>query len=180
MTALRESETISGVHVAALQAHGDERGRFTEVFRKEWFPQRSWNELQWSRSESQAGVLRGLHYHHRQVDYWHCAVGRMRVGLADLRRSSPTRGRVQVVELGQDELCALFIPAGVAHGFYALTDVMLFYLVDNYYDGTDEQGVAWNDPELGLDWGITGTPILSGRDGSNPLLAGIPAAELPR
>jgi dTDP-4-dehydrorhamnose 3,5-epimerase len=125
-------------------------------------------------------VLRGLHYHHRQVDYWHCAAGCLRVGLVDLRPASPTRGRAQVVELGQERLSAVFIPVGVAHGFYAVTDAMLFYLVDNYYDGTDELGVAWDDPALGLDWGLEGAPVLSERDRRNLRLAEIPADRLPR
>lgn len=179
MAELRESEVIAGVQIAELETHGDPRGRFTEVFRKEWFPQRSWERLQWSRSESQAGVLRGLHFHCRQVDYWHCAVGRLRAGLVDLRQSSPTRGWSQVVELDQERLCALSIPVGVAHGFYAVTDAMLLYLVDNYYDGTDERGVAWDDPALGLDWSLESEPILSERDQGNPLLADIPTDQLP-
>ena len=130
-------------------------------------------------SESQQGVLRGLHYHHRQVDYWHCGMGALRVGLLDLRCSSPTRGQGQVIELDQGRLRGVFIPAGVAHGFYAVTDAMLFYLVDSYYDGTDEWGVAWDDPDGGLDWGIEGVPILSPRDQNNPQLRDIPAEDLP-
>lgn len=179
MANVRESDLIKGVFSVDLEAHGDQRGRFAEIFRKEWFPQRSWEKVQWSRSESQAGTLRGLHYHHQQVDYWHCAAGRMRAGLVDLRQTSPTRGQAQIVELDQEQLTGLFIPAGVAHGFYAVTEMMLFYLVDNYYDGQDELGIAWNDPAIGLDWRAADTPILSERDGQNPLLADIPAANLP-
>ena len=178
MTQLCPSAAIEGVYVAALQSHGDERGRFTEVYRQEWFPQH-WDALQWNRSDSQQGVLRGLHYHHHQIDYWHCGMGALRVGLLDLRRSSPTRGQGQVLELGQELLQGVFIPAGVAHGFYAVTDAMLFYLVDAYYDGTDEWGVAWDDPDGGLDWGIEGTPILSPRDRANPRLRDIPVEDLP-
>ena len=178
MTQLRPSTAIEGVYVAELQSHGDERGRFTEVYRKEWFPQHSY-ALQWNRSDSQQGVLRGLHYHHRQVDYWHCCMGALRVGLLDLRRNSPTCGQGQVIGLGQALLQGVFIPAGVAHGFYAVTDAMLFYLVDSYYDGTDEWGVAWDDPDGGLDWGIEEGPILSPRDRANPRLRDIPAEELP-
>ncbi len=179
MRAVRESETIEGVYTVDLVSHGDERGRFTEVFRKEWFPQRSWDDLQWSRSESRAGTLRGLHFHHRQIDYWHCAMGTLRVGLLDLRRSSPTRGRGQVIELNQEDLGAIFIPIGVAHGFYAVTDAMLFYLVDNYYDGGDEFGVAWNDEDAALDWGVEGEVVLSDRDRQNPRMRDIAPGELP-
>jgi dTDP-4-dehydrorhamnose 3,5-epimerase len=114
------------------------------------------------------------------VDYWHCVSGRIRVGLCDLRPSSPTCGRGQLIDLGQDQLQGLYIPCGVAHGFAALTEVVLFYVVDNYYDGADELGVAWNDPQLGLDWNLDTPPILSERDQRNPLLANIPADQLPR
>jgi dTDP-4-dehydrorhamnose 3,5-epimerase len=67
----------------------------------------------------------------------------------------------------------------VAHGFYALTDITLTYLVNNYYDGTDELGVAWDEPAFGLDWGVS-EPMLSARDLQNPRLADIPRARLPR
>ena len=180
MANLNESEQIQGVLLAELKAFGDERGRFAETFRKEWFPQRSWERMQVNRSESQAGVLRGLHYHHHQVDYWHCVSGRIRVGLCDLRPRSSTRDASQLIELGQDSLQGLYIPCGVAHGFAALTDVVLFYVVDNYYDGADELGVAWNDPALGLDWNLNTPPVLSARDQRNPLLKDIPADQLPR
>ena len=179
MTEIRESTAIEGVYIAELQSHGDQRGRFTEIYRKEWFPQRSWDALQWSRSESQKGTLRGLHYHHHQVDYWHCGMGLMHVGLLDLRQGSSTRGQGQVIELNQKALAGVFIPVGVAHGFYAVTDLMLFYLVDRYYDNTDEVGVAWDDPDGGLDWGVEGELILSERDRVNPRMRDIPAGELP-
>ena len=97
MAQIHPSKAIEGVYIAELQSHGDERGRFTELYRKEWFPQRGWDAVQWSRSESQQGVLRGLHYHHRQVDYWHCGMGALRVGLLDLRctaRRLAGRGRL--------------------------------------------------------------------------------------
>ena len=82
------------------------------------------------------------------------------------------------MELTAEEPLGLFIPVGVAHGFLALTDASLAYLVDNYYDGTDEHGVAWNDPEIALPWGVD-TPILSERDADNPLLEDVPAGNLP-
>ncbi len=100
MTTIVESERIQGVKFARLVAHGDERGRFLETFRKAWFPERSWELVQTNRSDSSAGVLRGLHYHFHQVDYWYAPRGRIRVGLADLRRSSPTFRASQVIEIG--------------------------------------------------------------------------------
>ena len=66
------------------------------------------------------------------------------------------------------------IDSGVAHGFASLTDMTITYLVDGYYDPTDELGVAWDDPEVAADWGLTGAPVLSGRDGANPRRAEIP------
>jgi len=180
MARVHESARIAGVQTVRMVSHDDARGRFAEVFRKEWFPQQDWSQVQWSRSESKAGVLRGLHYHHRQADYWHCAAGTMRVGLVDMRRQSRTRGAAEMITLDQNELRALYIPPGVAHGFYAVSEVMLFYLVDRYYDGTDELGLAWDDPDLGLDWGLRDVPVLSSRDRQNPRAAAIAAHQLPR
>jgi dTDP-4-dehydrorhamnose 3,5-epimerase len=150
-----------------------------ETFRKEWFPQRSWDIVQSNRSDSKAGVLRGLHYHFHQIDYWYVIAGRIRAGLYDLRRSSPTYGVAQTIEMGEENQFGVFIPIGVAHGFVALTDVTLIYLVDNYYSGADEYGVAWNDPDIAMPWGVT-SPLVSPRDRANPLLRNIPADKLPK
>jgi dTDP-4-dehydrorhamnose 3,5-epimerase len=102
----------------------------------------------------------------------------IRVALVDLRRSSPTRGASQTLEIGEDNLMGVFVPIGIAHGFVALSDATLTYLVDNYYDGSDELGVAWNDPALGVAWDIS-NPVLSPRDVQNPLLKDIPRHQLP-
>ena len=179
MPTIEESTQISGVLLTRLHPFADERGRFTETFRSEWFPQRSWNIIQSNRSDSKAGVLRGLHFHHHQVDYWYVSRGMVRVGLVDLRPFSPTFLQTQTIEMGELNEIGLFIPIGVAHGFLALTDATLTYIVDNYYDGKDEHGVAWNDPEIALGWGVT-DPVLSGRDAANPLLKDIPPEKRPR
>lgn len=179
MPHIQESAFIRDVQIVTLQPFVEERGRFMELFRKEWFPQRSWEIIQSNRSDSRAGVLRGLHYHFRQVDYWVVVNGRMRVGLADIRPDSPTCGATQTIEMGEENQLGLFIPIGVAHGFVALTQVTLTYIVDNTYDGADEYGVAWNDPDLALPWG-SDTPTVSPRDAANRFLRDIPVAELPR
>ncbi len=179
MSQIQESTLIKDVQIVTLKPYGDERGRFMETFRKEWFPQRSWEIMQTNRSDSKAGVLRGLHYHFHQVDYWYVVAGKIRAGLADLRPNSPTYRAVQTVEMGEENQVGLFIPVGVAHGFVALTQVTLTYLVDNYYNGADELGVAWNDPTLAVPWGVT-QPFLSGRDASNLLLKDIPPDKLPK
>ena len=119
MAILTESGLIHGVINVQLQPYGDERGRFTEFFRREWFPQRDWRHVQSNRSDSRAGVLRGLHYHFNQVDYWYVISGRLRVGLADLRRSSPTFRCTETIDLDAAGNRGLFIPVGVAHGFLA-------------------------------------------------------------
>jgi dTDP-4-dehydrorhamnose 3,5-epimerase len=176
---LQPLPAIDGVFGVALKFHGDERGRFAETFRSEWFDWVDWRRIQSNRSDSKAGVLRGLHYHFRQVDYWYVSAGSIRAGLCDLRPSSPTYLCSTTVDMGEVNPIGLFIPMGVAHGFYALSDCTLTYFVNNFYDSTDELGVAWNDPQCSVNWGVE-QPILSSRDQSNPLLRDIPEALRPR
>lgn len=179
-TPARPSAHIYGVFMMPIRAFADERGQFMETFRREWFPWVNWDRMQSNRSDSKANVLRGLHYHHHQIDYWYVSRGVVRVGMVDLRPSSPTYKVTETLEIGDSNNVGVFIPVGVAHGFLALSDVTLTYLVNNYYDGgKDENGVAWNDPEIGIDWGIR-EPLLSPRDAQNALLKDIPADNLPR
>lgn len=173
------SSIIAGVQLVDLQQYADARGQFMEMFRREWFPQVSWERTQSNRSESKAGVLRGLHYHFHQIDYWHVVRGHIRAGMVDLRPHSPTYKAAQLIDLSADEPTGLFIPVGVAHGFYAVTDCTLIYIVNNYYDSKDEFGVAWDDPAIGLDWQAT-NPLISKRDATNPKLADIPSDAIPR
>jgi dTDP-4-dehydrorhamnose 3,5-epimerase len=173
----RESKLIAGVHVVPLRSFADDRGYFFESFRKTWVPGAR-EMVQGNVSFSKKGVLRGLHYHLKQADFWLVPSGLVRAGLYDMRGSSPTRGKSETIELGQGHPFGLYIPKGVAHGFCAHTDVMMTYLVDEYYDNSDERGIRWNDPALGIDWGMTEV-IVSERDRQNPLLAEIPAAVMP-
>lgn len=179
MNHLIESNKIKGVIIAKLSSYGDDRGSFREIFRREWLPQRSWDILQSNCSHSQAGVLRGLHYHFHQVDYWYVPRGTIRAALFDMRPDSPTYMATQTIDMGGVNDIGLFIPIGVAHGFATLTDATLIYFVDNYYNSLDEFGVAWNDPALGIDWGLQ-EPTLSGRDQKNRPYAEIPAEQLPK
>jgi len=166
MPELIPSGVIDDVVLVRPDVHGDERGRFVETYRRSWFAHGR-EMVQGNRSEKQAGALVGLHYHLRQSDYWYALRGRVRVVLHDLRVGSPTEGKTEVIDLDGDVDQGVYIPPGVAHGFAALTDVLLTYLVDNYYDNSDELGLAWDDPEVGADWGLA-NPILSTRDKSNP------------
>jgi len=174
------SPNINGVYHVPIKVHLDERGRFMETFRKDWFSWVNWDKMQHNRSDSRAGVLRGLHYHHHQVDYWYVPMGTIRVGMVDLRPSSPTFMASEVLEIGEMNNMGIFVPVGVAHGFLALTDATLMYVVNNYYDGgLDERGVAWNDPDINIRWGYD-NPILSPRDQQNRFLRDIPPEELPK
>ena len=180
MPKITESELIKGVYIVEPSVFGDDRGRFLESFRKEWFPQRSWDIVQCNRSESIRGVVRGLHYHYHQVDYWFVMSGMIRACLADIRPNSPTYKVTQTIDMGDDNMIGLFIPVGVAHGFATISErVILTYVVDNYYTNSDEFGVAWNDPELNIDWGLDSTEaVLSGRDAGNPMLKDIDSESL--
>ena len=180
MPEYKSSKVIDGVIRVHLTSFPDARGRFTETFRSEWFPNTDWRRVQMNRSDSAAGVLRGLHYHFHQVDFWYVQRGTIRVGLADLRPASPTFKSVEVFDMGEaaDGHFGLFIPVGVAHGLYTLTDVTLTYVVNNYYDGADELGVAWDDPELNVPWGVD-APSISARDKDLPRFAEITADKRP-
>ena len=177
MPSINESEVVAGVVVVEPESHGDARGRFVETYRRSWFPAGR-EMVQGNRSEKQAGALVGLHYHLHQADSWDVIRGVARVVLHDLREGSPTDGATLVLDMGDGADKGLFIPPGVAHGFAALTDLTLTYLVDGYYNAADELGLAWDDPAVKADWGVA-DPIVSGRDSSNPPRADIPAGRRP-
>jgi dTDP-4-dehydrorhamnose 3,5-epimerase len=177
MAQVLESRVIAGVYVVEPAIHGDERGRFIETYRRSWFPLGR-EMLQGNRSDKSAGTVVGLHYHLHQADYWLVPRGTARVVLHDLREDSPTDGATQTLEIGEADSRGIFIPPGVAHGFAALTDMMITYMVDSYYNPEDELGVAWDDPAIGADWGVT-DPILSARDQANPRRGDIPANRRP-
>lgn len=177
MADVQPLKTIDGVYVVALQSIADDRGRFIETFRREWIP--GANEMvQGNRSDSRAGVLRGLHYHLFQADYWYAPSGRAVAALYDFRESSPTSGAWELIEFGDENEVGIYIPPGVAHGFYALTQVTMTYLVDQYFDGSDELGIRWDDAQVGIQW-PEGERILSDRDRANPTLAEIPQENRP-
>jgi dTDP-4-dehydrorhamnose 3,5-epimerase len=161
---------IDGVVMVPLTTFADHRGSFTEQYRRVWVPEAR-EMVQGNVSFSGANVLRGLHFHRSQADWWTFLTGAAVVGLYDLRAGSPTEGTGLALRVDTAEgLRGLYIPAGVAHGFCTERDVILHYLVDAYHTGEDEHGLAWDDPALGIDW-PPGDPILSERDRSNPSLA---------
>lgn len=161
---------IGGIELFPLEVHEDPRGSLTEVFRRSWLPRQA-PFVQANVSMSRAGVLRGLHFHRSQADYWCVLDGRAFVGLVDLRAGSPTEGATAGVSVDAgDRRVALYIPPGVAHGFHAETDLTLLYLVDAEFTGEDEFGLAWDDPDVAIAWPAR-DPIVSERDRSNPSLA---------
>ena len=185
MAELEPSSAIDGVVVVSPDIHGDDRGIFIETYRRQWFPGGR-EMIQGNRGDRKAGAVVGLHYHLHQADYWYVPYGRARVVLHDLRVGSPTEGATQLIDLGSEPGTAgvdhdhrgIYIPPGLAHGFAALTDMTITYQVDGYYNPADELGVAWDDPEIGADWGVD-EPTLSGRDQANPRRADLPEGRRP-
>lgn len=174
------SDAIEGVVVVRFVGHRDDRGRFAETYRRSWFPEGR-EMVQGNRTDKVAGSLVGLHYHRRQADYWYVIDGTARVVLHDLRAGSATEGTTWCVDMGDGPGCdfGLYIPPGVAHGFAALTPLTMTYLVDQYYSPDDELGVAWDDPDIAADWGVT-DPVLSPRDQGNPRRADVPPVVIER
>ncbi len=154
--------SIPGLQLNRRVPFTDVRGRFVEIFRVSEVPE---TFVQANHSSSKNGTLRGLHYHRDQADLWYVMAGRAQVALVDLRGRSgvPT---VETLVLSSDEPATLYIPAGVAHGFAALTDLELLYWVTAEYDASDEYGIAWNDPQLAIPWELA-DPVLSARDREN-------------
>jgi dTDP-4-dehydrorhamnose 3,5-epimerase len=177
MATITDSDVIAGVQIITPQVFGDERGMFVETYRREWF-RHGREMIQGNRGDRRQGALVGLHYHLHQADYWYVPFGTARVVLHDLREGGPTDGATLTLDLSGDNHMGVFIPPGIAHGFSALTDMTITYLVDGYYNPQDELGVAWNDPAIGADWGVT-DPVLSARDQANPKRADIPANRRP-
>jgi dTDP-4-dehydrorhamnose 3,5-epimerase len=171
-----ESDVIAGVFHVEPSVHGDARGLFVETYRREWFPHGR-EMIQANRADRARGAVVGLHYHLHQADYWYVPYGTARVVLHDLRAGGPTDRATACFDLGaradgSHDHGGVFIPPGVAHGFAALTDMTITYLVDGYYNVADELGVAWDDPEIAADWGLA-DPVLSDRDRTNPPRAAI-------
>jgi dTDP-4-dehydrorhamnose 3,5-epimerase len=180
----REPSRLPGVRFGAVERHIDERGSFRELWRSgdvDITDAGTGQFVQANLSTSAEGVLRGLHVHRRQLDYWVVVSGRAFIALVDVRPlldGSAQAPAVETRELRADEW--VVIPEGVAHGFLALAPLAMLYLVTNLYDGTDELGFAWNDPAVAVPWpAVAATtdarPIVSDRDSSSPPLADLVA-----
>ena len=168
---------IEGVVIIEPEIFSDERGYFFEAYSQREFDEQVGpvRFVQENESKSCYGVVRGLHYQRgeaAQAKLVSVVRGRVLDIAVDIRKSSPTFGKYVAIELSEQNKRQVFIPRGFAHGFAVLSDEVVFhYRCDNYYAPTEERGIAWNDPEIGIDWGVpTESVILSAKDTENPLL----------
>jgi dTDP-4-dehydrorhamnose 3,5-epimerase len=164
---------IEGVVLIEPEVHGDERGFFVETFRDSELAGLGIDVdfVQDNHSRSGARVLRGIHLQGGQAKLVRCARGRIWDVTVDLRPDSPTYKRWEGYELDDVDHRQLFIPDGFGHGFCVLSEMAdVLYRVSSYYDPELESGIAWDDPEIAIDWPLD-EPILSDRDRSAPTLA---------
>ncbi|AGI26527.1 dTDP-4-dehydrorhamnose 3,5-epimerase [Pseudomonas sp. ATCC 13867] len=173
--------TIPDVLVIEPQVFGDSRGFFFESYNQQKFEQaiaRQIHFVQDNHSRSSRGVLRGLHYQIQQPQGKLVRVVRGEVFdvAVDLRRSSPTFGQWVGQVLSEENKLQMWIPEGFAHGFLVLSESAEFlYKTTDFWAPEHERCIAWNDPELAIDWPLDAEPALSGKDREGLRLA---AAEL--
>ncbi len=177
---------LPGLVIIEPSVFPDARGFFCETYRREWHFEAGIPEdelfVQDNHSRSARGVVRGMHF---QVGAGvaklvRCARGGILDVTVDLRRGSPTYGRWEAVELDEQSMRELYVPAGFAHGFCVLSEVAdVLYKQSAYYDGDLERGIAWDDPDVGIVWPLPVEElVVSERDASAPRLSEI-ADELP-
>jgi dTDP-4-dehydrorhamnose 3,5-epimerase len=175
--ARRLDTEIEGLVLVEPDVHGDDRGFLVETFRDD-----AWRELgvdlefvQENHSRSGRGILRGLHFQTSpgQAKLVRCLRGTIWDVAVDLRRASPTYGRWEGHELDDELHRQLLVPVGFAHGFCVLSDEAdVLYKVSSSYDPATEAGIAWNDPDVGVEWPVS-EPQVSDRDRAAPRLAEI-------
>jgi len=161
---------VPDVLVLEPKVFGDARGFFLESFNRKAFREATGVDadfVQDNHSRSARGVLRGLHYQIRQPQGKLVRVVRGSVFdvAVDVRRSSPTYGRWVGEVLSEENQRQLWIPAGFAHGFVVLSESADFlYKATDYYAPEHERCIAWDDPDIGIAWGLSGPPALSAKD----------------
>lgn len=167
---------IEGLKIITLKLMGDERGFFVERFHRDRFAEAGLptDFVQDNHSRSGPNILRGLHYQHTPAQGKLVGVTRGRVldVAVDIRPHSKTYGKHHAVELTGENGLLFWIPAGFAHGFCVLGDepVDMLYKVSGLYNPAGEGGIAYNDPDLAIDWPLK-NPIISVRDQSQPRFA---------
>jgi len=169
-------QSIPDVVLIKPNVFGDDRGYFVETFRQDKFEKavgHKVNFIQDNESKSTKGVLRGLHFQlapYAQSKLVRVIEGKVLDVAVDIREGSPSFGHVVTAELSAENKNQLFIPRGFAHGFVVLSDTAIFaYKVDNYYSPECDQGLAFNDENLNIDWQIPLAELkLSDKDQKQP------------
>jgi dTDP-4-dehydrorhamnose 3,5-epimerase len=166
---------LAGVVVLEPEVHSDDRGFMVETYRRDL-----WSDfdidadvVQHNHSRSSKGTLRGLHFQTEpgQAKLVRCPRGKIFDVAVDLRRDSPTYGQWEGYELDDEAHRQMFVPTGFGHGFVVLSDVAdVTYLLSSTYDPATESGIAWDDPDVGVEWPVA-EPLLSERDKQAPTLA---------
>ena len=173
-----EKTPIEGLYVIEPTVHQDERGYFVETYNQRDFEEAGlyYSFVQDNQSMSVKGVLRGLHF---QKEFPQAKLVRVIRGTVfdvavDIRKNSPTYGKWYGVELSEDNKKQFLISEGFAHGFVVLSDVAEFcYKVTDFYHPGDEGGIAYNDPDIGIEWPAAGNLIMSQKDQNWPGLSSI-------
>ncbi len=176
--------TLPGVYELSAKVFRDGRGFFSETYHRDQFAALGITDVfvQDNHSRSVKGTLRGLHYqlHHAQAKLCRVIEGEALDVAVDIRIGSPQFGKWASVCLTAKDQNQVFIPAGFAHGFLALTEsVQFLYKCSDFYNPGDEHGILWNDPDIRISWGIA-SPLVSDRDSKFSKLADVPHELLPR
>ncbi len=174
---------LPGLIVIEPQVFGDSRGFFTETYHCERYSEVGIKQpfVQDNHSRSSKGVLRGLHYQleHPQGKLVRVTRGEVLDVAVDIRQGSPTFGRSYSHILNEQNHHQMYVPPGFAHGFCVLSDVVDFvYKCTDYYHPESEKGLAWDDPDIGIDWPAMDFTI-SDKDRVNPLLKDVADKDLP-
>ena len=172
----KEKTSLDGVYIITPQVFGDHRGWFCETYTAEKFKQLGIDTVfvQDNQSYSKGkNTIRGLHFQtapKAQTKLLRCTRGKILDVAVDIRKGSPNFGKWVAVELSAENKKMIYIPKGFAHGFLTLSeDVEVQYKVDEYYSPENDRSVFFNDPDIGIDWGIE-NPILSEKDLKAPFL----------
>ena len=173
------AQSIPEVILIEPQVYGDNRGYFVETFRQDLFEQAIGYKVSFvqdNESKSTKGVLRGLHFQlppHAQSKLVRVIEGKVLDIAVDIRKGSPTYGQHVAVELSEQNKHQLFVPRSFAHGFVVLSDTATFaYKVDNYYAPQCDRGLAFDDPQLAIDWQLPKDSLqLSEKDTKQPKLS---------
>lgn len=165
-----EETPIQGVFTITPTVFGDERGYFMETYHEKEFRAAGIEAVfvQDNQSKSRRGVLRGLHFQaqHPQAKLVRVISGEVFDVAVDIRKGSPTFGQWAGVVLSAENKKQFFLPRGMAHGFFVLSETAEFtYKCDEFYHPEDEGGIRWDDPDIGIEWPLNGiTPLLSEKD----------------